>query len=130
VNVGWQMTFGGAGLVLAGLLAGEGPELALGDVGAGPWVAWAYLVVFGSWLAYAAYGWLLANVAISTVSTYAYVNPVVAVALGALVLGEDVPLVTGLGAAVVVGAVALIVTREAPPAARTGSTGRPASASA
>jgi drug/metabolite transporter (DMT)-like permease len=127
-NVGWQMVFGGAALLLSGAAAGE--PVALGDVGAAAWGAFAYLVLIGSILAYAAYGWLLANVPISKVATYAYVNPVVAVTLGALVLDEAVPLETAAGAALVLGAVALIVTREARPAARRGSSARPASASA
>lgn len=75
--------------------------------------SWLYLVVFGSVLAYTAYTWLLDNAPIGKVATYAYVNPVVAIALGALVLGERITWTIAVGAAVVLASVALVV-REAP----------------
>ena len=72
----------------------------------------AYLVVFGSLVAFTAYSWLLQNAPVSLVATYAYVNPVIAVLLGALVLAEPITPSIVLGAAIIVAAVAFIVTRE------------------
>src|ERR1044072_8845447 len=107
VSVGWQMLLGGAGLLLVRLGAGEGGEVhsfSLRSI-----AALAYLVVFGSWVAYTAYAWLLQNAPISRVATYAYVNPVVAIVLGWLVLDELVTGTTILGAGVIVASVALVV---------------------
>ncbi len=108
---GAQMVCGGAALLLAGALAGERPALGALDLDAV--LAFAYLVVFGSLLAYTAYVWLLGNAPLGQVATYAYVNPVVAVLLGWAVLGEALGPLTLVAAAVVVGSVALTVGREA-----------------
>ena len=75
-------------------------------------VALAYLVVFGSWVAYSAYAWLLQNAPISKVATYAYVNPVVAIVLGWLVLDEVITPVMLVGAAIIVVSVALVVREQ------------------
>ena len=75
-------------------------------------LALAYLIVFGSWVAYTAYAWLLQNAPISKVATYAYVNPVVAIVLGWLVLDEVVTSTTIVGAAIIVASVALVVRTE------------------
>jgi drug/metabolite transporter (DMT)-like permease len=75
-------------------------------------VALAYLALFGSIVAFTAYVWLLQHAPISQVSTYAYVNPIVAVALGALVLGERITAVTLLGGAIIVLAVAVVIRAE------------------
>ena len=72
------------------------------------WVGYAYLVLFGSIVAYSAFIWLLRNVSAAMVGTYAYVNPVVAVALGALVLGEAITLRTGIASTLILVAVGLI----------------------
>lgn len=80
----------------------------------------AYLIVFGSLVAFSAYVWVLRHATTSLVSTYAYVNPVVAVLLGVAILGERFTLGTALAAVLIVGAVALIVlgqARERSPAA-------------
>jgi drug/metabolite transporter (DMT)-like permease len=76
-------------------------------------VAFAYLVVFGSVIAFSAYAWLLRNAPLGRVATYAYVNPVVAIALGAVVLGETITGPMLAGAAVVVASVALVARLEA-----------------
>jgi drug/metabolite transporter (DMT)-like permease len=78
----------------------------------GSLLAFAYLVLFGSIVGYTAYVWLLHHVPLGTVSTYAYVNPVVAIALGVLFLDETVTRRIALGAAVVLGSVAIVVRRE------------------
>jgi drug/metabolite transporter (DMT)-like permease len=75
-------------------------------------LAMAYLVVFGSLVAFTAYSWLLQNAPVSLVATYAYVNPVVAVLLGSLVLAEPITPSIVVGAAIIVAAVAFIITRE------------------
>lgn len=74
----------------------------------------AYLVVFGSLLAFTSYAWLLRVAPMSLIGTYAYVNPVVAVGLGALFLGEPLAWETFVGGGIIVGAVALIVSAPAP----------------
>ena len=115
VAAGMQMLCGGVVLVVAGLVAGE-----LGDVQAPSWrsvLAVAYLIVFGSLLAFSAYVWLLRNAQVSLVATYAYVNPVVAVFLGAVFLGEEVTTRTLVAGGIVLGAVALIVSARPAPAA-------------
>jgi drug/metabolite transporter (DMT)-like permease len=78
--------------------------------------AWVYLVTFGSIVGYSAYVWLLANAPLGIVSTYAYVNPVVAIGLGVLFRGEQLTWRLVLGAAIVVAAVAAVVRQEPPSA--------------
>jgi drug/metabolite transporter (DMT)-like permease len=110
----WEMLAGGTALLLVGLGSGEGGDLALGDVATEAWAWLAYLVVIGSIVAFSAYVWLLQNAPISLTATYAYVNPVVAVVLGALVLSEPVTAAVVMGGAVVVLGVGLVVTAERP----------------
>lgn len=105
-----QMAGGCLGLLVVALVTGE--QLRLGDVSGVSWFAWGYLVVFGSIVAFTAYSWLLGVAPVSQVSTYAYVNPVVAVLLGALIAGEQVGGATLLGGAVTVLAVAIVVSEE------------------
>jgi drug/metabolite transporter (DMT)-like permease len=75
-------------------------------------LAWVYLVTIGSVVGYTAYVWLLANANIGLVSTYAYVNPIVAISLGVVVRGEHLTWRILVGAAIVVSAVALVVRQE------------------
>jgi drug/metabolite transporter (DMT)-like permease len=79
---------------------------------AGSVAGWVYLVIFGSLIGYTAYVWLLANAPIGLVATYAYVNPVVAIALGVLFRGEHLTWRLLIGALVVIAAVALVVRQE------------------
>lgn len=105
-----QMVAGGAVFGVIGLLTGEGARLDPGAITLQAGGALAYLIVFGSLLAFSAYSWLLRHAASSVVSTYAYVNPFVAVLLGAVLLAE--PVTGGMlvaGVLILVG-VALIVT--------------------
>jgi drug/metabolite transporter (DMT)-like permease len=97
-----QMVVGGGLLVVLGLALGEGPAWQLDSAGLG---AMAYLVVFGSIVGYTAYGYALEHASATVVGTYAYVNPVVAVALGWLVLGEPVTLRTLGAMGLILGAV-------------------------
>src|ERR1051325_502988 len=99
------MLFGGSVLMLGGAIAGEH----VGTPSAESVWAWIYLVVIGALVAYTSYTWLLRNAPIQLVSTYAYVNPVVAVILGAVILNEAISGGTLIGTAVIVASVAVIV---------------------
>jgi len=109
VSTGWQMLLGGVVIVAAGLAAGEAPDVDPEAFSLRSVAALVYLIVFGSWLAFTAYAWLLQNAPISRVATYAYVNPVVAIVLGFLILDEVITPVTLLGAAIIVVSVALVI---------------------
>ena len=111
-SVGWQMLLGGIAIVAVGLAIGEGGDVDVDAFSTRSILALAYLIVFGSWVAYTAYAWLLQNAPISKVSTYAYVNPVVAIALGWLILDEVVTSTTIVGATIIVASVALVVRTE------------------
>lgn len=105
-----EMWTGGVIMVVAGLLSGETVDL--GSYSAETWLAWGYLVVFGAMVAFTAYAWLLSNAPIALVATYAYVNPVVAVILGALILDEAITPAILIGGAVIVVGVALVISVE------------------
>jgi drug/metabolite transporter (DMT)-like permease len=105
-----QMLCGGLLLVLAGLVTGEGARVSLDAFSLRSVVALAYLIVFGSLVAFTAFTWLLRVTSPSRVATCAYVNPVVAVFLGWALAGEQLTPRTLLAAAVIVGAVVLIIT--------------------
>jgi drug/metabolite transporter (DMT)-like permease len=109
-----ELLAAGAVLSLAGLLAGEARDLALDQLSGASLAALGYLIVAGSLIAYTAYVWLLANAPVSQATTHTHVNPVVAIALGWLVLQERVTLATLAGAALVVGSVATVVRHESP----------------
>jgi drug/metabolite transporter (DMT)-like permease len=108
----YEMLGGGLVLVVAALAAGEGGSLDRDALEAGPVAAWAYLAVMGSVVGFSAYAWLLGHAPISQVVTHQYVNPLVAVALGAIVLDERPGLVTLAGAALIVAAVVVTVRHE------------------
>ncbi|WP_405978786.1 EamA family transporter [Streptomyces sp. NBC_00158] len=108
----YQMLAGGAAGVVVGLLRGEQRGLDPGSFSTSSWVALGYLVLIGSVVGFTAYAWLLQAAPLSLVATYAYVNPVVAVALGALILDEPLTLPIVLGGAIVVAAVGVIVSTE------------------
>jgi drug/metabolite transporter (DMT)-like permease len=108
-----QMLAGGALLVAVGVAVGEPARTDPAKFSMASLAAMAYLVVFGSLVAFSAYTWLLKHAPVSVVATYAYVNPVVAVLLGALVLGEVVTPSMLIGAAIILAAVAFIVSRSA-----------------
>ncbi len=104
---GWQVTAAGAGNFVFALLAGDFSHVTWTARGLS---AVIYLVVCGSWIGYTAYIWLLEHVPTSKVSTYAYVNPVVAVFLGWLVLHEPVDRFILAGSAIVVLSVILVTS--------------------
>lgn len=103
-----QMLCGGALLTLVGTVTGDWTRVSPGDVSLLSALALAYLVVVGSIVALTAYTWLLGVSAPSRVSTYAYVNPVVAVFLGWLLAGETLTPRMALGVVVIVSAVVLV----------------------
>ena len=102
---GWEMTFAGAMNMAISLGHGDLHTVEWTPRGIG---AIAYLIVFGSWVGFTAYIWLLDHVPTPKVATYAYVNPVVAVFLGWLILNEHIDAYIAVGAAVIVGSVALV----------------------
>jgi len=104
---GWQVTAAGAGNFIFALFNGDLSRVTWTARGLG---AVAYLVVCGSWIGYTAYIWLLEHVPTSKVSTYAYVNPVVAVFLGWLILHEKVDRFILAGSAIVVLSVVLVTS--------------------
>jgi len=108
-----EMLVGGVVLLIVAACRGEYGELDLGAITATSWFAWAWLIVPGSILAFTAYGYALGHLPVVTVSSYAYVNPVVAVILGALFVNESLSLREGIGALIIVGSVAALLTRRA-----------------
>jgi drug/metabolite transporter (DMT)-like permease len=117
VSTGAQLLLGGLGLAVAGLLAGEMGLVQPARFSTESVVALGYLVVFGSLLGYTAYTWLLQATSVSKVATYAYVNPVVAIFLGWLVLNEQITPAIVIGGAMIVVSVGLVVRTESRPAA-------------
>jgi drug/metabolite transporter (DMT)-like permease len=109
-----EMLFGGAFLLVLAAITGEFDGFQLAHVSAGSLLALVYLVVAGSVIGFTAYVWLLRVTTPARASTYAYVNPVVAVILGWAILGETITGRTMIAAAVIVTAVAMITaTRKA-----------------
>jgi drug/metabolite transporter (DMT)-like permease len=111
---GMQQMVGGAVILAVALIAGEGAQLDIGAISRDSWFGLAWLIVAGSFVGFSCYLWLLRNVRTSLVSTYAYVNPIVAVTLGWLVLHENVTSRLLLSGAVVLASVALIVSAGGP----------------
>jgi len=111
----YEMLAGGVVLMTAALIAYSPHQLNPAHYSARSLFGLAYLIVFGSLIGYSAYAWLLANAPIGQVSTYAYVNPVIAIALGAIVLGESITWRIVGGALLVLAAVAIVVRRESKP---------------
>lgn len=108
LTTGMEMLAGGAGLLVFGSLMGEWGRLDIEGIQQSSWWGFGYLIVFGSLIAYSAYSWLLRVAPIPLVSTYAYVNPMVAIFLGVVIANEPLTLHTLIAALVIIGAVALI----------------------
>jgi drug/metabolite transporter (DMT)-like permease len=111
-STAWQMLLGGLAMVLVGLAVGEGSEVDFAAFSGDSVLAFLYLIFIGSLVAFTAYVWLLRNVPISTVATYAYVNPVIAIFLGWAILSEEITFTVVAGAVAIVLSVAAIVRRE------------------
>jgi drug/metabolite transporter (DMT)-like permease len=112
VSIAAQMLAAGAMTVALGLALGEGGDLDAGSFTAESVAGFLYLVVVGSIVGYSTFVWLIRNAPLSTATTYAYVNPIVAVALGWAILDEAVTWSIVAGALVIVLAVAVVVRRE------------------
>src|SRR2546425_72425 len=108
--VAMQSLTGGVILLIAGLLAGEFRGLHLGAISMRSWLALGYLIVFGSGIGFSAYIYILHKSTAARVATYAFVNPVVALFLGWLIVGETIALRTLFAAAVILTAVILVIT--------------------
>lgn len=118
LGAGMEMLAGGVGLLLLAILVGEPQRFDPAGASAASFAALGYLVVAGSLVGFTAYSWLLRHAPISVVSTYAYVNPVVAVWLGWALAGEALSARTAAASAIIIGSVALITTLQAPRRAR------------
>ena len=115
----WEMLSAGVVLLVLGAARGELGSADPAAFSLESILAWLYLGIFGTLVAFTAYTWLLRNAPISKVVTHQYVNPIVAIALGALLLGEEITLAVGLGAALIVGSVFVAVRHERGPAPET-----------
>jgi drug/metabolite transporter (DMT)-like permease len=114
MGVALQMIVGGAILTLIGLGSGEAAAFSWARISARSAVAFVYLTFIGSLVAFTAYSWLLKHSTPARISTYAYVNPVIAVFLGWAVAGERLTTRMGWAAVVIVLGVIIITTRRTP----------------
>jgi drug/metabolite transporter (DMT)-like permease len=110
VNTGQQMLAGAVVLALMAVVTGEPPRFDAAAVSPESLAAFFYLAIVGSVVAFTTFGWMIRVAPLPLVTTYAYVNPVVAVVLGAIVLSEPIEPRTVVAGVVIVAAVALIVT--------------------
>ncbi len=117
--ISMEMLAGGALALAVGIVTGEPARLHLEAISPRSLLAVAYLIVFGSIVAFSAYIWLLKVSTPARVSTYAFVNPVVAVFLGWAFAGEPLTITTIIAAAIIVTAVAIITTFQTQPAEST-----------
>ncbi|NUO79207.1 drug/metabolite exporter YedA [candidate division KSB1 bacterium] len=113
MSTAMQMLCGGGLLFLAGLLSGEASTFSFSALSTRSLVALAYLAIFGSLIAFTAYVWLLRVTTPARVSTYAYVNPVIALILGYAFASEALTPRSILAAAIIVAAVVLIIVNRA-----------------
>jgi drug/metabolite transporter (DMT)-like permease len=111
---GAELLCGGVALLVLAAAGGELGSLHLAEVSWRSWLALGYLIVAGSIVAFSAYGIAVRALPTATVATYAYVNPVIAVLLGALILNERLTPAMFAGGALIVGAVVLVVRRSPP----------------
>jgi drug/metabolite transporter (DMT)-like permease len=122
ISTGMEMLAGGVALMLMSILTGEPGRADPSTFSSTSLLALVYLIVIGSLIGFSAYIWLLNNAPVSTVATYAYVNPVVAVALGAWLRSEQITPRTLLAAAIIIAAVIAMVSGRPRTAEETGST--------
>lgn len=108
LGTGMEMLAGAVALLIVSLFKGEFNGFSLGQVSTQSWLGLLYLITFGSLVGFVAYGWLLQNAPVSLLSTYAYVNPVVAVILGWLFANEKLTPQMGIASAIIIGSVILI----------------------
>ena len=108
LSTGMQMLAGAVALFIVSVLTGELNGFSFGQVSLRSWLGLAYLIAFGSLVGFVAYGWLIHNAPVSLFSTYAYVNPVVAVFLGWLLAGEELNSRIAIASAIIIGSVIFI----------------------
>jgi len=108
MSTGMQMLTGSVSLFIVSMATGEMNGFGFTDVSMRSWWGLVYLITFGSLVGFVSYGWLLHNAPVSLMSTYAYVNPVVAVFLGWLLAGEELNARIAVASAVIIGAVIMI----------------------
>ena len=108
LGTGMEMLTGAVALFIVSLLKGELNGFSLGLVSMRSWLGLAYLITFGSLVGFVSYGWLLHNAPVSLMSTYAYVNPVVAVFLGNLFAAEPLNARILIASAIIIGSVIFI----------------------
>jgi drug/metabolite transporter (DMT)-like permease len=118
LTTGMEMLGGGVLLLIVAALSGELSHFDIHGVSRASATGLIYLVTFGSLLGFTSYIWLLDKVSPARLGTYAYVNPVVAVLLGWIIAGETLSIRTGIAAAIVICAVALITTARSSAPAR------------
>ncbi|MEO5576629.1 MAG: EamA family transporter [Gaiellaceae bacterium] len=121
----WEMLSAGVFLLVLGVVTGEPWTMDVAGFTFESIAAWLYLGIVGSLIGFTAYAWLLRNAPISKVVTHQYINPLVAIALGALLLDEQLTLAVGLGAALIVGSVFVAVRQEGPRTRSPESAGAP-----
>jgi len=114
MSTGLQMIGGSIALLLLGLMRGELAQLHVREISAASWAGWIYLVTFGSLVGFTAYIYLLQTVSPAKASTYAYVNPLVAVLLGWAIAGESVTVRSLGAAAIILAGVAMITISQSP----------------
>ena len=112
VNSTWQMLSAGIAFIPGSILTGEFRNLNIRSIPVDSWLSVLYLIVFGSIVGYSAYVWLLKVQPATKVSTYAYVNPVVAVLLGIFFAKESISQMQILGLVIILGSVLLINLRQ------------------
>src|SRR5215207_9470704 len=110
LSTGMQMLTGAVALFIVSLIKGEFNGFSFALVSMRSWLGLVYLITFGSLIGFVSYGWLLHNAPVSLMSTYAYVNPVVAVLLGSLFADEPLNGRILIAAAIIIGSVVLINT--------------------
>jgi drug/metabolite transporter (DMT)-like permease len=114
MSTGMQMLTGAVSLFIVSVVTGELKGFSFGAVTMRSWWGLIYLITFGSLVGFVSYGWLLHNAPVSLMSTYAYVNPVVAVFLGWLIANEELNARIGIASAIIIGSVIWInLTRQA-----------------
>jgi drug/metabolite transporter (DMT)-like permease len=113
MSTGMQMLAGSVSLFIVSVLTGELSGFSFAQVSANSWWGLIYLITFGSLIGFVSYGYLLHNAPVSLTSTYAYVNPVVAVFLGWLLANEELNARIGIASAIIIGSVIFInITRQ------------------
>lgn len=111
LNIAMQMMAGGAAMLFVGLARGESNGFHFAEISAASAWAFVYLTIFGSLIAFTAYSWLLQVSTPAKVSTYAYVNPLIAIVIGNVVLHENLPSSILIAGALILLSVVIITTR-------------------